>query len=187
MTRDLHEEVLLLRNQMDDLIRSLAEREAFHFRPVEWGSLDRDQAREQWDRIAEFADWLVERYGIAETLPACWYRHPPLLEELSALHAAWLGAYVDPNAAADAGIAWHDSLGRVLQRVHEWDRTGCAGGTHRDDVPLPSTARQREERLRFIADDVDARHEPPSDDTAHADPPMRDYRSDDDPPTLRLI
>ena len=186
MTRDLDEEVLLLRNQMDELIRSLAEREAFHFRPVEWGSLDRDQAREEWDRITEFADWLVERYGIAETVPACWYRHPPLLEELSALHAAWLGAYVDPDAVADAGVAWHDNLEKVLQRVREWDRTGCAGGTHRDDIPL-RVGEQDMDRRRHIDADVDARPEPAN---AEAGPDVdgaAPATDDDEQPPLHLV
>ncbi len=123
MTRSVDEEILLLRHQVDELVRVLADRDATAFRPVEWGSLDREQANEEWQRLAGFVDWLVDHYGLAETIPACWYRHPPLLEELSALHAAWLGSYLDPAAPADAGIAWHDNLEKVLHRIREWDRT----------------------------------------------------------------
>ena len=190
MTRSIEEDVLLLRTQLDELINTLADRDAMHFRPVEWDGLDQAQARDEWDRLIGFVDWLVDRYGVAETVPACWFRHTAMLEELSALHAAWLGAYLDPHAPADAGVAWHDSLERVLQRLREWDRTGCAGGTHREDVPPPGCPAQVVDRGRFVDDDVASRPEPPDD----GDPPVdldRDGEGDDggdDPPvTLRLL
>lgn len=56
----------------------------------------------------------TSRYGI----PQCWPRHPGVVEELLALHAAWLAAYAEgPN---DTMIAWHDrwldsSVNRVLK------------------------------------------------------------------------
>jgi len=186
MTRSLEEDVLLLRAQLDQLVTSLADRETVQFRAVDWDSLDRVQAREEWERLLGFVDWLVDRYGIAETVPACWYRHTSMLEELSALHAAWLGAYLDPHALADAGVVWHDSLERVLLRLREWDRTGCAGGTHRDEVPLPGFPQQDEDRSRFVDADIDSRPEPP-DDTDTDFTMSMDVDAGEDPPPLRLI
>jgi len=186
VTRNVEEELLLLRTQLDELFATLADRDTMHFRPVEWDSLDRADARDEWDRLVGFVDWLIDRYGVAETVPGCWYRHPAILEELSALHAAWLGAYLDPHAPADSGVAWHDSLERVLQRLREWDRTGCAGGTHRDHVPLPAAAGQLADRAGFIDADVTARPEPPDDDAAGSDT-ATDPHGDDDQPTLRLL
>lgn len=185
MTRNIEEEVLLLRTQLDELFATLADRDAMHFRPVEWDSLDRAQARDEWDRLIGFVDWLVGRYGVAETVPPCWYRHPAIVEELSALHAAWLGAYLDPHAPADAGVAWHDSLERVLQRLREWDRTGCAGGSHRDDVPLPAE-RHAADRTQFIDADLDARPEP-ADDRGNGLAAPAESDEDGGPSTLRLL
>jgi hypothetical protein len=41
-------------------------------------------------------------------LAPCWYRHPEVLDELTALRAAWFGAYRDSAASATAAIEWHD-------------------------------------------------------------------------------
>jgi hypothetical protein len=157
-TRSLAEEVEILRRQVDGLQQRFDDREGHEFPPVDWSSLDREQARDEWDRLTEFVDWLVQRYGLAETIPGCWYRHPPMLEELSALRTGWFGTYVDPTADADAGLAWHENLEKVLLRIREWDRTGCAAGTHRDDHPLPAAV--TDDRRVFIDDDIEARPDP---------------------------
>jgi hypothetical protein len=41
-------------------------------------------------------------------LAPCWYRHPEVLDELTALRTAWFGAYRDSMASATAAIEWHD-------------------------------------------------------------------------------
>lgn len=182
-TRSLAEEVEILRRQLDGLLQRFDDREAHEFPPVDWSSLDREQARDEWDRLTQFVDWLVHRYGLAETVPACWYRHPPMLEELSALRTGWFGAYVDPVADADAGLAWHENLEKVLLRIREWDRTGCAAGTHRDDHPLPCTS--SDDRRAFIDEDIEARPEPAETDaTAPTERPADagDRDPDDDGP-----
>jgi len=70
--------------------------------------------------------------------------------------------------------------------MREWDRTGCAGGTHRDHVPLPAAAGQLADRAGFIDADVAARPEPPDDDAAGADS-ATDPDGDDDQRALRLL
>jgi hypothetical protein len=124
------------------------------FRPVDWDGLDQEQATRHWACLAGFVDEIVERYGLTETIPACWYAHPAMREELSALHIAWTAAYTDPRAPADAGLTWHDQLDRVLTRLREWDRGGCATGTHRPDHPSgddPASADRRAAIDRDIA------------------------------------
>jgi len=41
-------------------------------------------------------------------LGTCWFQHPDILDELTALRAAWFAAYRDPGASPMAPIEWHD-------------------------------------------------------------------------------
>jgi hypothetical protein len=43
-----------------------------------------------------------------DSLQACWYRHDDVLDELTALRAAWYAAYRGKAAPATAAIEWHD-------------------------------------------------------------------------------
>jgi len=43
-----------------------------------------------------------------DSLQACWYRHEDVLDELTALRAAWHAAYRGKTAPATAAIEWHD-------------------------------------------------------------------------------
>ena len=43
-----------------------------------------------------------------DSLQACWYRHDDVLDELTALRAAWYAAYRGTAAPATAAIEWHD-------------------------------------------------------------------------------
>jgi hypothetical protein len=45
---------------------------------------------------------------VQDNLQACWYRHEDVLDELTALHAAWHAAYRGTAAPATAAIEWHD-------------------------------------------------------------------------------
>lgn len=144
MYLSLEDEILLLREQVNYLLERLAEQPALSERPVNWAALDVQQAAEQWSLLVDWTDWLRDRYQLHERIPACWYAHGPLIEELSALRSAWLGALLDPHARLDDPARWHEQLEHCLERIREWDRSGCSDGTHRPDQP--------------IADDTDHSH-----------------------------
>ena len=154
------EDVALLRAQVDYLLERLTDAEGLGATPIAWCSLDREQAREEWALLAGWVDWLIGRYGLAERIPGCWYRHGPMHEELSTLRVAWLGAYEAPNARPFDGVSWHDMLDRVLVRLREWDRCGCARGTHRDDVTASDDGAALQERSAYIRADVQTRSAP---------------------------
>lgn len=122
-----------------------------------WRHMTPVQASEAWDELTGFADWLVNRYELTDSLPACWYRHGAMVEELHALHLAWAGAYVHVSARPVDPAHWHELLHRALNRLREWDRYGCAAGTHRDNLGNPISAAVLEERDAFIRDDNRAR------------------------------
>jgi hypothetical protein len=137
MYLSLEDEILLLREQVNYLLERVAEQPGSSERPVNWAALDVDEAAEQWSLLIGWVDWVTDRYQLDEWLPACWYAHGPLLEELSALRTAWVGAYLDPQARLDEPARWHELLDRTLDRIGTWDRTGCRDGTHHPDQPLP--------------------------------------------------
>lgn len=98
--------------------------------PLRWSDLDRDAAAQVWAWLIDWVGWFVDRYEIAEEIPACWYRHGPLVEELTALAAGWHTAY-DDNARGDEPLIWHERLARARDRLREWDDfTRCRNGEH---------------------------------------------------------
>jgi hypothetical protein len=122
-----------------------------------WRTMTAAQASEAWNELTAFVDWLLARYQLTDTLPLCWYRHGAMVEELHALHLAWNGAYLAAAARAIEPVQWHELLHRALTRLREWDRYGCAAGTHRDHAVDPADESSLEERDAFIRDDNRAR------------------------------
>lgn len=86
-----------------------------------------------WLELTAWVDWLRTRYGLDELLPPCWSSHSAMVEELTALYAGWLAAYVDIDARGFDPLAWHEALSRTLARVREWNRQGCRPDAHRED------------------------------------------------------
>jgi hypothetical protein len=102
--------------------------------PWHWQALDAVGAAHTWTAIAVFVAWLVARYDLGDVVPRCWWTHGALVEELTALWAAWSAAYVDPDASADAPILWHERFAASRARLAEWDRLGCAQRGHREST-----------------------------------------------------
>ncbi|WP_018787896.1 hypothetical protein [Micromonospora sp. CNB394] len=122
-----------------------------------WRDLDADAARRLWAWLAVWTRWLVDRYGLAQDLGACWPAHPALVEELTALSVSWHHAY-SGTADPDAPLRWHEALHRARHRWQAWDTTRCRHGHHTprsgDTVwsqPWPDDA------ARAVTDDIDAR------------------------------
>ncbi|MEV6524970.1 hypothetical protein AB0M43_23735 [Longispora sp. NPDC051575] len=99
---------------------------------LRWPYLDRDEADDLWGMTIGYAAWLVDRYFLQEQLPACWARHPALVDELGALALAWHGAHAD-DADLSAPLRWHESFARARARWEIWVRpTRCLTGRHAD-------------------------------------------------------
>ncbi|MFG1995204.1 hypothetical protein ACGFJ7_35045 [Actinoplanes sp. NPDC048988] len=113
--------------------------------PLRWAELDRDGAAQAWAWLIDWVDWAVDRYQLAEEIPACWYQHPPMIEELTGLAAAWHTAY-DDTAPADGPLLWHERFARARLRLRDWDDyTRCRNGTHTDrhlDLAWPDAWRE---------------------------------------------
>jgi hypothetical protein len=114
-----------------------------------------------WKRLAFWVGWLRARYPVAEQLPACWWRHPELIEELTALYLAWRAAYTDPAAHLTAPADWHDRwLPGTLARVRSWG-VYC-DGDHRDRPAAAYDLRAVDDQdafTRHVDADLHARRE----------------------------
>lgn len=76
-----------------------------------WRDLDRRGTAELWAELLDWVDWLRHRYQLGSRVPACWYRHDAVVEELTALMAAHTAAYwCDPDSTdlpREDMTAWH--------------------------------------------------------------------------------
>ena len=107
-----------LRTHLDDLtalVRELAERQAAETRgerAIWWPDLPAGKERTAALRL--LGAWIDEVLRghhpelVNDSLQACWYRHDDVLDELTALRAAWYAAYRGKAAPATAAIEWHD-------------------------------------------------------------------------------
>jgi hypothetical protein len=95
---------------------------------IDWSTLEGEDARKAWAALREWVEWFTVRYRISEsTVPACWWKHGQLVEELSALHIAHRAAF----HSSDSGfgpIGWHERLSLTLPRLTRAYAGGCARG-----------------------------------------------------------
>jgi hypothetical protein len=132
--------------------------------PWSWRHLPERQAAALWRELADWLTWLHTRYPLAETIPACWWRHPEIVEELTAAHAAWKAAYTSPGASPYAPGEWHDRwLPGLEHRLATRWRTGRCTEAHQ---PRSNTA------YGTALDDPDAfaRHTQPTTDSTSTVP-----------------
>jgi hypothetical protein len=124
-----------------------------------WHNLTAGEAARAWETLIGWVDWLLDHYQLDDTIPECWYRHAPMVDELDALRAGWTAAYLDPAAQPTEPGHWLDRLQRTLERFRAWDRYGCAAGTHHEETGARAISvdhdRQREE---YIFADINRRH-----------------------------
>jgi hypothetical protein len=133
--------------------------------PVDWARLDADEAADAWHRLDGWVRWLVHRYRLDHRdVPACWYRHPDLVEELSALHTSHQAAF-HPESSPHAPLDWHHQLSATRHRLQNAvSRTGCRPAEHRD-LTAAAWASDRDDRYaaalaEHVADDAAQRVRP---------------------------
>lgn len=86
-------------------------------RAVRWRDLPDDRAPEEWEALREWVEWVTVRFDIPVSLiPNCWWQHPALVEELSALHVAWRTAYDEQDTGLGPVMwleRWHLAKARL--------------------------------------------------------------------------
>ena len=143
-----------------------------------WRTMTAEQAAEAWRTLFDFVDWMTDRYDLHDSLPSCWYRHGCFVEELHALHLAWIGAYLHPSARPTDPATWQELQHRALTRLRDADRLGCIAGTHRESPRSITDERSADRAARAAYADADSHRRPatapaPRPATAHDDQAAR--------------
>lgn len=104
---------------------------------IDWRTLPDRDAPAAWRELRRWVEWFTYRYRMPEsTVPACWWKHGHLVEELSALHTAHTAAF-DTTDAGFGPIGWHERLAIAIPRLTRAYAGGCSDG-HRDVTPRSS-------------------------------------------------
>ena len=100
-------------------------------RPVRWRDLGPEDAAPEWAALRDWVQWVTTRFDIPITLiPNCWWQHPALVEELSALHVAWRTAY-DPQDSGLGPLMWLERWHAARTRLRAAYSGSCSNG-HKD-------------------------------------------------------
>lgn len=99
---------------------------------VWWPDFPAGQERaEALQRLGRWVDEVLRaRHPEAyNELGTCWFLHPDILDELTALQAAWFAAYRDKASPGTAAIEWHDRWlpGAVARCRAAINARGCKG------------------------------------------------------------
>lgn len=90
--------------------------------------------------LADWVDFYQEYYDIGTMwLEVCWWRHTKVVQELAALHGAWMAVYQsDEPVHGAAAIEWHEAAVRARERIREamHNGPGCSVSSHRADDPM---------------------------------------------------
>jgi hypothetical protein len=124
--------------------------------PVRWSELDPAETEQTLVELAEWVCWLAERYQLdGREVPACWWRHGAVVEELTGLWGSWQVAYDDGQSAAAMAYC-HLVLNDTRSRLRQWwSRTGCTAPEHRGGAAQPWLDVDNDQWWeRFVAGDV---------------------------------
>lgn len=93
-----------------------------------WRTMQDQQSRDEWQALREWVEWVTVRYDISVGLiPACWWKHGALVEELSALHCAHRAAFHSTDTG-NGPITWHQHFANALPRLRNAYNGGCTDG-----------------------------------------------------------
>src|SRR5487761_1233725 len=89
-----------------------------------WEGRDAEVVADSWRRLADWLRWFVSRYHLAGRVPACWYRHPGLVDELKGLWYHHQQVSDPPRLPADsepfAGLTKPDDAAVLDSDYEEW-------------------------------------------------------------------
>ncbi|MEU6034139.1 hypothetical protein ABZ801_01880 [Actinomadura sp. NPDC047616] len=84
--------------------------------PVDWVALSGPERRRTLHELATFVESTVLHYKMPLAILPCWWRHPEVIEELTALWQVRKETF-RPGVKPSATMQWHDALYKVRDRV----------------------------------------------------------------------
>lgn len=95
---------------------------------VNWRTLRGPTTPLEWVALRSFVEWFTVRYHVPiSVVPNCWWRHGPLVEELSALHTAHTVSF-DSRDTGYGPIQFHEQLAAAHARLTRAYGGGCSSG-----------------------------------------------------------
>ncbi|MDN3460518.1 hypothetical protein [Rhodococcus sp. APC 3903] len=98
--------------------------------PADWRHLDQDSAAELWVELREWTEWLRRRYDLGNEIKSCWFKHDPMVEELTAAMFAHREVYQAVKTPYHGGMAaWHyQVLWPLVSRLSKMGFGECRRG-----------------------------------------------------------
>ena len=93
-------------------------------------SLDAEERGAGLAALQEWVAWLVRTYELELAFPACWARHPGIVEELRALAEWHTALYGDLADDPRAHTSWHEAFGRFRVRALPGVLNRCVARHH---------------------------------------------------------
>lgn len=159
--RDVQEQLLQLQRTVGEFEQAMAAEQAQSAteRAPWWPDLRGEDRAVAWTLLVTWIDEVLKGRHPQEyrTLSDCWFRHPDVVDELSALRVSWLAIYrARQPALPTAALEWHDrALPGVMTRVRR--TLGSCKQSHQDPfLGLKEHAGLKE----FIDEDVVAQSGP---------------------------
>lgn len=92
-----------------------------------------------WQHISGYVEWINHRYFAEDHtryIPACWYRHGAVVEELTGMWAAWFAASYDHRGPTADVADYHrrffwPGLAEIQRHI-----SGCRDRGHQEHVPV---------------------------------------------------
>lgn len=106
-----------------------------------WAAMDPADRRARLRELATWVDWLRSTFELHNNIPQCWYRHPPVVEHLTALYVGWIRTYAaDQAPGRELGEAdWINTLHAFTPRLQ---LAACATGRHEEPPAAPPVRQQ---------------------------------------------
>lgn len=115
-----------------------AEGEEPQWLATRWRELPEEEMGQVWAFLREWVDWLVEAHRVPQDeIPACWFRHPDIVEELWAAAGAETQAWEATSPTMMPMTAWHFHLRMMRDRLRGRAKECVAKKAH---VPARSFA-----------------------------------------------
>lgn len=87
-----------------------------------------------WADVTAWTEWAIGTFRLARWFPACWLRHPALVEEAQSLWLVWCAAWLpgtDPHLPAQ----FLTQLAAALNRIETLWQIPCRPDSHTEPSP----------------------------------------------------